>query len=319
MDVSRIAGPVFVFALTTALIAVGQGPQESKSPPADEKTIRSLIADLGSESFDKRDAAHKRLLKIGGPALELLEGAAKNSADAEARERATQLIEAFQELHLLRFRAEFYHDFRKGLPKGSIRLAGPSADKIIRPEPEGLRIAAGETNKDAIGVAVELSVKGDFEITAGYEIISVGPKQSRRGFELYLMSDTPTKEALAFDRATSRDGQEVYVCSRMTTIDGKRANTYQGNDVPAFGKAGHLRIVRVGTKAILSVQEDGKEPRAVHRVELGKEDLALLRLAANPGGVPNAVDLRLRDIRVRCADADALKPRAAAQAPPRNQ
>ncbi len=105
----------------------------------------------------------------------------------------------------------------------------------------------------------------------------------------------------------------------MTTIDGRRANTYQGSDVPVSGKAGYLRIIRVGAKAILSVQEDGKEPRVVHRVELGKDDLALLRLAANPGGVPVAVDLRLRDVRIRCADADALKPRAAAKAPPLNK
>ena len=53
--------------------AAGQGAapaQGEKKTAVDEKAIRALIAHLAAESFDKREAAHKRLAEIGGPALE---------------------------------------------------------------------------------------------------------------------------------------------------------------------------------------------------------------------------------------------------------
>ena len=62
----------------------------------DEKAIRALIAQLSDDAFVKREAAQKRLAEIGGLALELLKKAAKESPDAETRERATQLIELIQ-------------------------------------------------------------------------------------------------------------------------------------------------------------------------------------------------------------------------------
>ena len=54
----------------------------------DEKTLRALITQLGDASFDKREAANKRLADIGAPALLLLKKTAKESDDAEVRERA---------------------------------------------------------------------------------------------------------------------------------------------------------------------------------------------------------------------------------------
>ena len=65
--------------------------QEKKVAP-DEKTIRALIDQLGDESFDKREAAEKRLADIGEPALALLDKAAKENSEAEVRERAAKVI-----------------------------------------------------------------------------------------------------------------------------------------------------------------------------------------------------------------------------------
>jgi hypothetical protein len=75
-------------------------PQAKKDAP-DEKAIRALIAQLGDDSFDKREAAQKALAAIGLPAFELLRKASTDAADLESRERASQLV---KEMNHLRFR-----------------------------------------------------------------------------------------------------------------------------------------------------------------------------------------------------------------------
>ncbi len=65
----------------------------ASAEPADAKTIAKLIEQLGSDSFEDREAAQKALAKIGEPALEALEKAAKNT-DAEIRKRAGALAES---------------------------------------------------------------------------------------------------------------------------------------------------------------------------------------------------------------------------------
>jgi hypothetical protein len=77
--------------------AQGQTPDARKDLP-DEKAIRALIAQLGDDSFEKRETAQKRLAVIGLPALELVRKAAKEAADQETRERAAQLVREIGEL-----------------------------------------------------------------------------------------------------------------------------------------------------------------------------------------------------------------------------
>src|SRR5262249_45908583 len=52
-----------------------------------------LIAQLGSDSFDDREAASQRLDAIGEPAWAALRKAAGTSSDAEIRQRAQRLAE----------------------------------------------------------------------------------------------------------------------------------------------------------------------------------------------------------------------------------
>jgi hypothetical protein len=292
----------------------GTPAKDADKNTVDEKAIRALIAQLSDDAFVKREAAHKRLAEIGGPALELLKNAAKESPDAETRERATQLIELIQESGLQVVRVDFYHDFRKnGYPLDKFRPNGPNAAKWIKSEPEGLRItipADKATSPAAAGVATAFTIKGDFEITVGYQILSTDLPQTGYGvgLEVYLMTDTRAKEAIAFDRRILPGGSDVYACSRNTTdAQGQRQFMGQG-DMPAKGKAGRIRITRIGSKAVFAVEDElSKGFRVLYRVGLGMEDVSLLRFSANPGRGLIAVDLRIHDLRVRCADADALK------------
>jgi hypothetical protein len=86
-----------LFGQNAAPTANGQdGTPQPKQDAADEKAIRGLIAQLGDDSFEKRESAQKRLAGVGEPALELLRTTAKASADQEVRERAARCIQAIE-------------------------------------------------------------------------------------------------------------------------------------------------------------------------------------------------------------------------------
>src|SRR5687767_6302612 len=100
---------------------------------------------------------------------------------------------------------EIFQDFRgKDVDEQLFRLQGPQAASRITTEPQGLRITLPPDLKAAttVGFGTRTPTKGDFEITVGYEILqSERPTMgSGVGLEIYLKTDTPTEEAIAFYR-----------------------------------------------------------------------------------------------------------------------
>ena len=92
----RVGAAVLVglfLGFSSAILVTSSQDAKAKSQ-LEEKAIRALIAQLGDNDFDKREAAEKRLLEIGEPALGLLKSAAKENADAETRHRVQQLLVA---------------------------------------------------------------------------------------------------------------------------------------------------------------------------------------------------------------------------------
>jgi WD40 repeat protein len=83
---------VGLLAASGSHVTFAEFPQAKE--PADEKTIRDLIKQLGDDAFDKREDAAKRLAAIGEPALTLLQQAAKDNPDAEVRQRALELVQS---------------------------------------------------------------------------------------------------------------------------------------------------------------------------------------------------------------------------------
>jgi Protein of unknown function (DUF1583) len=199
--------------------------------------------------------------------------------------------------------AVFYQDFRGGRrPLAPMDLIGPDAATLTKPEDGGLRVTlpAGRQGKEAVGVVLAAHVTGDFEITAGYELVQVDrPKAGfGPGFEFYVMTATPTREAVGFSRIASPEEGDVYMCSRMTTQDGRRRYMHKFFD--AAGKSGRLRLTRAGGEVTFWAAEgDADDFRELHRYDLGPDNVALVRLGANPGGAPEPVDLRIVDLRVR--------------------
>jgi RNA polymerase sigma factor (sigma-70 family) len=67
-------------------------PKAPPTSPERQKQIEKLITDLGSDDFDKREAAQKELEKFGEEAMAALEKAAAGD-DAETKKRAQTLLE----------------------------------------------------------------------------------------------------------------------------------------------------------------------------------------------------------------------------------
>jgi hypothetical protein len=80
--------------MTVMLLALLASPASAPAAPApSEKEIAALIARLDDADFQAREAAEKRLVAFGRPALPALEAAAK-SGGAELSARARGIIDA---------------------------------------------------------------------------------------------------------------------------------------------------------------------------------------------------------------------------------
>jgi uncharacterized protein DUF1583 len=87
--------------------------------------------------------------------------------------------------------------------------------------------------------------------------------------------------------------------------------TYEGDKrrfrnsyAPAANKAGRLRLTRAGPEvAFWAADGPGADFRELCRYDLGREDLRMIRLAAFTN-LPQPVDLRLTDLKIRADDLD---------------
>jgi serine/threonine protein kinase len=198
--------------------------------------------------------------------------------------------------------SEIYQDFRGASPVGpNFKLEGHDARSLLTKEDGGVRIMLPAKRKecDPVGLRLTSRVKGDFEITASYEIIQADRPTSGHGVgvQLYLMTDTPTDEALDLLRTTRVAEGNVYVGNRMTTA--QDGNRHQLQYFQTSAKTGQLRITRTQGEAILWAAEGAGDFRPLCRYSLGAEDLKIVKISAFPGWTQNAVDVRIKDFRVR--------------------
>jgi hypothetical protein len=199
---------------------------------------------------------------------------------------------------------EVYQDFRSGKPhQPGIVWAGLDGTEVMEPDDRGLRIKLlpSRTRKDPGGLGLMATTRGDFEVTAGYEIVSPDrPKTGQgTGVELYLMTSSADK-AICLGRVRHVDGNEAYWCSYNAGPKDKRK--YDVRQFPAPVAAGKLRISRIGSEVILGVADENSDDfRELTRYDFGTDDLAMARFGAYPGQSTEPVDVRLVDLRVRAS------------------
>jgi RNA polymerase sigma factor (sigma-70 family) len=205
---------------------------------------------------------------------------------------------------------DFYQDFRGGkAPVAPLVLFGNQAAQVTRLEDRGVHIAvqANPQQSGRIGLDLAARFRGDFEITAGYEIVHADQPREGHGVGVTMLADldSPTKEVLELMRAARVDEGQVQGCVRITASGGQ--DKYQIRWFPSGSKAGHLRITRKGTEVIYSVREGGAANfKELCRFACGTADLRQVRFAANMGFAPNSVDVFLKDLRIGPPGSGAL-------------
>jgi hypothetical protein len=204
--------------------------------------------------------------------------------------------------------AEFSQAFGKALLDDQrLRMVGTDQPPIVRFDRSGMtvRLAKDRQSSAAVGVAFRSTVRGDFNITASFQVLQVeAPSPSRRaGVSLYLQTNTPTQEASSLwwiKRHTRKGVSDSLLCERVTTDDtGKRRHRNE-QFKPEGSKLVKLRLVRKGSELKYLVAEGAKKTfRELHTEELGTEDVTFLRFAADRGDSPTALEVRFLELHIR--------------------
>ena len=115
-------------------------------------------------------------------------------------------------------KAKFEQDFRGGDPKNpNLRFIH---DRNVRWETGGVRITmpAGQGKIPTTGVAANFQVKGDFQITASYEVLKA--QQPTEGYgvgvSIYAAIDSNAGDAISLARRVGVTGHANFHSDRMT-------------------------------------------------------------------------------------------------------
>jgi hypothetical protein len=202
------------------------------------------------------------------------------------------------------------HDFRGAhFDPEQFQYVGPTPDKFLNLEAEGLRLRyAGAdvppTNNPS-GVAWRFHVRGNFVVTAQYEILKCeAPSRGTfdAGAELYLRLDNPNRDAITVARGVYPNGSAAINFKVLTNdTKGKRiTRDYKLHPTTEKSLRGRLRLARDGQIVTASFAE-GEEGQFTEfqRAEIGNVDIQLVRFAGIAGGDRNAVlDIRILEFQL---------------------
>ena len=173
----------------------GKPPEKPKPDPV-QAEVEALIKQLGSEDWEKREAAQKRLLAIGKPAVEKLRAAAK-SPDLEVSSRARDIL------------AEIVGTGFLGV---QVRDADPT-DREGRKLPENCGAVVSSTLPDTPAAKAGL-LPGDFLYSIGGKVIA----GSANLVELVSAIEPGTEAKLVLYRNGQEQEQAVTVGRRPKAL-----------------------------------------------------------------------------------------------------
>jgi len=207
--------------------------------------------------------------------------------------------------------AEIGQDFR-GAPYNPalFRPTGPNASGAITSDSQGLRITLTQEHgmRPAVGLALRSGLKGDFEITMEFELIQVEQPTGGNGagVSIWITMVSYSKEAATVARFARPGGEQIFLSHRASTEpDGKRVH-HGGPPLTTAATSGKLRLTRTGEMLSYRVSEGSSEAfHELYEVEIGEDDIDMVRFAADNGGSPTLVDVRIKEVTIRSDDAGA--------------
>jgi serine/threonine protein kinase len=225
-------------------------------------------------------------------------------------------------------RKTFSHRFEGNTQQNpDLSWYGPGAHQHLLFEEEGLRIslpAGHPAQRPGVGLATAFGIKGDFEITVGFEMLKAfepGHATRYTGLNLVVVPESPAgTEPDVWYRLTPRSSSFGYCAAAGRTYfqaggtswlpdESKRLNA-AAHRQPTTTKKGLLRVVRSGGvisfSASKGVGEDfifvGEDP------DFGDADLKEVRIVATTGGERSWLDARFTELHIHAESLPSLGP-----------
>jgi hypothetical protein len=188
---------------------------------------------------------------------------------------------------------------------------GVSPRRALQVDARGLRIrpAQGES-KLPVGLITYMGVHGDFEITMAFEIVRLDKPAGGHGagVSLYITAASLDRQAATLGRFLRPDGEAIFLCHRAGTSPGE-GRKHQAESSPTTAISGNLRLVRRGkTLSYQFAEKDRASFRELYQTEWGDEDVDSVRIAAESGGSPTAVDVCIRSFRIQADGFGPVRP-----------
>jgi Protein of unknown function (DUF1583) len=218
------------------------------------------------------------------------------------------------------FAEEFTYAFRGSRwDEKMFRPTGPNTLRALQVDSGGLRITLGSsrTNSVPVGLCTRFGVRGDFEISMTFEILRIDkpPRGNGAGASIWVSMASSTRDAAGVARLVRPGGEQAFTTFWAKTPVGQKREYYGGKSLSAQTQSGKLRLVRKGAElTFLIAQSPTSAFQELYKSDWGTDDLDIVRFAAEDGGSPALVDVRIKDVRIRADDFGA-----AISAPPQSR
>jgi hypothetical protein len=199
----------------------------------------------------------------------------------------------------------FVWDFRQGVDEGNMALLpGSSFEEVRQATPEGFRctLPPGFDPVRYCGLRLRFDLRGDFEITAGFQILSLPPGErgTHPGAKICLRDGQ--QEGAILERLHLHDGTKNFSACRVRAKGEEKV--YDCRNTPTEATSGRLRLRRAGTMIhYLFAPGDSKEFVELWATDFPETEIQQVELAAQAGGAPTGIDVLWTDLDVQ---ADAL-------------
>jgi len=196
-------------------------------------------------------------------------------------------------------------DFRNGhFDNLSLVPMGPGAVNLLRPSRDGLQIIipAGYDVK-TVGFSPRFKIKGDFEITLEFTILSRTLPLSGFGTgpSLYLSTGSTHDSAASLSRVFRPDGRDLYGAFAAQVKDGLRQPSAKLFEAP-FGQplTGKLQLKRIKQDIHYSVADHAWSPlREIAILPMAESEVTLLRIGVSQSDPNSAAKVILHNIQVQ--------------------
>jgi len=198
---------------------------------------------------------------------------------------------------------EFVQDFRQECDFSRVRfVGGKTPDEFCRHiPPYGVRctIPPGDGKVKYCGVGLLFDLRGDFEITAGFKIVSLPEPEPKCPCGLKITVKDADRQHWAVVARWHRNPQgQIFSAGNTVLRDGEYV--LDSNGYAATANAGRLRLKRTGTTLCFLVAEGpGDEFTELRTAEFTSDDMTTIDLATQTGGSPTGIDILWTDLYVR--------------------